>query len=1058
VIFRRAVSLALAVVLLAIAGSSWAQPSFIGFESGLVRPLALSPNGAHLFAVNTPNNRLEIFYVDTSGGLTALSTLAVGLEPVSVAARSSSEVWVVNHLSDSVTIVDVSMPASPRVVRTLLVGDEPRDIVFAGSPDRRAFITTAHRGQHRTHASIAGTPGAGDPQFTTAGVNRADVWVFDPDALGSTLGGTPLRIVTLFGDTPRPLAVSPDGNTVYAGVFHSGNRTSVVSEGRVCNGFGVTPCNGDNITSPNGLAGGQLPGGLPGPSTNVQGITAPEVGLIVKFHSPSGQWQDHLGRNWSNGVRFFLPDKDVFAIDANTLTETTNHPGVGTTLFNMVTNPVNGNVYVSNTEARNLTRFEGPGIHGGSTVQGNLAQSRITVITPGGAVKPRHLNRHIDYSMLPAPPAVKAASLATPVEMVVSPDGARLYVAAFGSSKIGVFATADLENDALWDGIGPEFDPVAASADYIGVSGGGPAGLLLNAAKNRLYTLTRFNNAVVTVNTTTGTELASQPLSHNPEPASVVNGRSMLYDAVRTSSNGEASCSSCHIFGDLDHLAWDLGNPDDPVTTNPMPIHLLVAAGDQNGGASNTEFHPMKGPMTTQTLRGLANSGAMHWRGDRADGFFGTDPPGGKGSETLSFDNFIVAFEGLLGLDEPPTDLQLQADMQAFTDFALQLILPPNPVRNLDNSLTADQQAGANFYSGSRCSDGLCFLGVNSGVGFNCNGCHTLNPAQGFFGTGGIASFENETQIFKIAHLRNMYQKVGMFGMPGISFFNPGDNGHKGDQVRGFGFLHDGSTDTMFRFFQATVFNSGTNVGFQNDTARRQMEQFMLAFPSDLAPVVGQQVTDYGAPIPDTAMRVNLLRTRAGAPFNSKVLGGAVTECDLIVKGVVGGLPRGWLYVPGTSRYRSDRASELPYDQADLDAIADGGASLTYTCAPPGSGVRMGIDEDLDGVLDADERDAGTQPSNPGSLPGACNDGIDNDGDGLIDLADPGCRNSEWNIENPQCNDGVNNDADGLVDLADPHCTAAWVKSERTSSCGLGAEVAFLLPALAAWRYRRRRC
>ncbi len=34
-------------------------------------------------------------------------------------------------------------------------------------------------------------------------------------------------------------------------------------------------------------------------------------------------------------------------------------------------------------------------------------------------------------------------------------------------------------------------------------------------------------------------------------------------------------------------------------------------------------------------------------------------------------------------------------------------------------------------------------------------------------------------------------------------FFNAGDNGSKGDQVRGFGFLHDGSVDTLFRFHQA---------------------------------------------------------------------------------------------------------------------------------------------------------------------------------------------------------------------------------------------------------------
>ena len=45
------------VVALATAASA----SFVEFESGQVRPLAMSPDGGHLFAVNTPDNRLEIF-------------------------------------------------------------------------------------------------------------------------------------------------------------------------------------------------------------------------------------------------------------------------------------------------------------------------------------------------------------------------------------------------------------------------------------------------------------------------------------------------------------------------------------------------------------------------------------------------------------------------------------------------------------------------------------------------------------------------------------------------------------------------------------------------------------------------------------------------------------------------------------------------------------------------------------------------------------------------------------------------------------------------------------
>ena len=137
----------------------------------------------------------------------------------------------------------------------------------------------------------------------------------------------------------------------------------------------------------------------PGPDTK----TRPETGLIVQFNrsgATSNHWLDELGRNWDASVRFSLPDRDVFEIDADAATPAAvdglatcaNGAGcwasVGTTLFNMVVNPSNGKIYVCNTEAKNQTRFEGPGTVASAvkpvgeppTVQGNLAQSRITVL------------------------------------------------------------------------------------------------------------------------------------------------------------------------------------------------------------------------------------------------------------------------------------------------------------------------------------------------------------------------------------------------------------------------------------------------------------------------------------------------------------------------------------------------------------------------------------------------------------------------------------------------------------------------------------------------------
>jgi mono/diheme cytochrome c family protein len=373
---------------------------------------------------------------------------------------------------------------------------------------------------------------------------------------------------------------------------------------------------------------------------------------------------------------------------------------------------------------------------------------------------------------------------------------------------------------------------------------------------------------------------------HSPEPAVITNGRRFFYDTHLTSSNGEAACAVCHVFGDFDSLAWDLGapSPDGVVllNVNPMvradlsvltpPINIVIGfaspALPAPAGGTNVDFPPLTGPMTTQTLRGMEHNGPMHWRGDRSGAVF--DPnnplqrspqwvgdPINASDESQAFKKFNPAFVGLLGRAGQLSN----AEMDAYTAFILRVQLPPNPIRNLDGSDTLAQATGRGFFNGPL-SDTLK----------NCNGCHTLDQAQGFFGTGGLSTFEGESQHFKVPHLRNEYAKVGTFGMLGGGGI-PAHGDPNTPQIRGFGVLHDGSVDNVLSFLNGGVFafpadatnDPNSNYGNPGSTMRQNVANFVMAFPSDLAPIVGQQITLTAANSGDPAVntRLALLIARA---------------------------------------------------------------------------------------------------------------------------------------------------------------------------------------------------
>jgi YVTN family beta-propeller protein len=793
----RASALAL---MLAPAGADLAQ-SYVNFEGAQVNPVRLSPDGSRLFAVNTPDARLSVFDLSNPSSPALIAEIPVGVEPVSVNARSNDEVWVVNQVSDSVSVVSVSQGI---VTDTLFVKDEPADVVF--DAHGRAYVSASRSNRVR---------------------------VFD------VLSHAELASIALFGENPRALAVSPDGHKVYAAFALSGNRTTLI---------------------PAALAP------PPPPPTNPNLPPAPQQGLIVDAADPA--W-------FPSVIGYTLPDNDVAEIDTATLAVSRYFPRVGTVNLGLAVRPTTGDLYVANTAALNLVRFE-------PALRGHFVDNRVSRVSlASGAVTAWDLNPGLNYALLPNLPA-KATALSQPTALVFEPGGGAFYVAAFGTDRV---ARLDANGNIL-------------SRIEIGPSTGstvnprtkrGPRGLALLASAQRLYVLNRISNTLSVVNTSTQSVVTEIPVgTFDPSPTAIRVGRGFLYDA-KLSGNGTAACAACHIDSDLDLLAWDLGNRGGNMQT-------VISNGQQ------FQMHPMKGPMTTQTLRGLGGLEPFHWRGDRAD-----------------FLAFNPAFDSLMGGSQLAA-----ADMVAYRDFINTLRFQPNPNQLLNRTLPASF-AGGNPNAGRN-----TFLTEPFTGNLTCNACHSANPGPGTNRAIIAAAALQEPQAFKVPHLRNIYQKLNFNKAPGAA------------SIGGFGIVHDGEDPSIFAFLSRPVFRA-----FSTDTVRKtNLSAFIQCFDTGTAPAVGYTRTLTQANVGSGAVSADWTTLEGQA---------AAGNVDLIAKGVLDGQLRGLLYQPGTNNYRADATGVGPFTRAQLVAKIGAGGILSVMGVPPGSGARMGIDRDLDGILDGNE-------------------------------------------------------------------------------------------------------
>jgi YVTN family beta-propeller protein len=993
--------------VLVLAAPHTVRATYVNFESSQVHPIALNASKDTLLVVNTPDARLEVFSVTVQGDLLRSFSVPVGLEPVSVAWRLNvltgrEEAWVVNHLSDTVSVVDLGLR---QVVRTIAVGDEPTDVVFAQG---RAFVSVSQEDVIRAYTL-------------------------------SNLALPPV-VVPLFGRQPRALAVGASGTRVYAVLQKSGNQTTVVDANvifgnnpnlnagrlsqlglntiacRACVG-GTNPgapCATDAQCSGGGTCQGSppppyppLPAGIArNPALIDPPDNLPKVGLIVRFQDGicvggptpgksctataecgtggacDAKWVDEVGQDWSSCARFRLPDHDLFILDATNPgagPQSVDH--LGTTLFEVSVNPATGRIYVPSTDARNFVRFEHP-----LGVQGHMVDNLLAVVDPaaGNTLIRIDLNAHINRTSNPASNlAERQASISQPGMMAWKADGSAAYLTAIGSRKLFVVAGGCLSASCI-------FGPNRATPNAV-VVGEGPTGVALAESKSRAYVLLRFSNSLAVVNTDTLTKMG-EVLLHDPTPAVTRDGRRFLYDGIDTSGHGDAACSSCHISGDMDGLSWDLGNPEGTLAlyTNANDnVRFVVPAGGtpqpcdpaQPLCASHQGFDPQKGPMATQTLRGMLEP--LHWRGDRP-----------------TMREFNKAFVGLMGtadigpVNGEPAGLTAP-QMDLYRSFALAINMPPNPFRRVNdlppmacsNDVTRLCNVTSDCVSPGTCSSSLVqlpgspFIGnpANGEVMFDtfpsdagqpCAACHARPFGTAGGKSGGVEPQEptspDATALFngapdgsphsdlEIPHLRNMYVKFGpTFGPPGAS--SPPES------KTGFGFIHDGAVPDLGTFLSAGVFNlSAAQV--------RDLATFMFSFPTGTRPAVGKQVTvPAGAPPTGTASEESLINTLIGvgnlaAPRNCELVAFAPSPTRL----------RSY-YLNGTASgglWSTDVSGELPVSTASLRASATG--PVTFLCVPVGEGIRQGSDLDEDTFLngeDCNAADAGAWAA-PGDVAG----------------------------------------------------------------------------------------
>ena len=348
-------------------------------------PAFMSPHGvpiAHhaaletVYATNTAADQIEV--IDATGA--AGTPIPVGIDPVSLALRPDGrELWVANHISDSVSVIDTD-PASPtfhQVIATVQAFtdgvtrfDEPVGIAFAS--DAKAYVALS---------------------------SRNEIAVVDVASRAVT------RWIEVEGQDPRVLKVH--GDRLFVIPFESGNQTQLSG----CFGAVVDP--------------------VRTPWCTYDAVIEAGRNNILTLSDPSNPDDPGMVADIIRNQAF--PDRDLFVIDTATDEPIEEVWTIGTLLYGLAVDS-QGVVYVAQTEARNdANGLAGTQGHDLPEMENRAFLNQIGVVDcQAGCGAPSVIE------LEPLPPADPApgTQVATPFGIEISGDDRTLVVTAAGSNRV----------------------------------------------------------------------------------------------------------------------------------------------------------------------------------------------------------------------------------------------------------------------------------------------------------------------------------------------------------------------------------------------------------------------------------------------------------------------------------------------------------------------------------------------------------------------------------------------------------------------------------------------